>query len=61
MSEAKSGGNSIVKLVGEIPKKRNEMHLKHQKDYKGTGFNKNKKKELFKNRKHKGKGFLDGR
>ena len=57
MSKTKSGSNSTEILVGEIPKKRNEMHSNHQKDYKGTGFNKNKKKRLFKNRKHKGKEF----
>lgn len=57
MSKAKSSNNSTEKLVGEIPKKRNVEHLYHLINYNGTGFCKNKKKKLFKNRKHKGKEF----
>jgi hypothetical protein len=53
MSKIKSGNNSSEKLVGEIPKKRNIEHLDHQMNYKGTGFCKNKKKKLFRKRKHK--------
>ena len=53
MSKIKSRGNRTEILVGEIPKKRNIEHLDHQKNYKGTGFSKNKKKKLFRKRKHK--------
>ena len=57
MSRTKSSNDRIEILVGEIPKKRNVEHSNHKINYKGAGFSKDKKKELFKNRKHKGKEF----
>ena len=53
MSKIKSSNNRTEKLVGEIPKKRSIEHLDHLINYKGTGFSKNKKKKLFRKRKHK--------
>ena len=58
MSKVKSSNNRTEILVGEIPEKRNGMHLHHQVNYKGTGFIKSKKKKLFRKRKHKQKGVL---
>lgn len=45
MAKNKSSKDKIEKLTGKIPKKRNEVHLDHQINYKGTGFYKNKKKD----------------
>ena len=53
MSRTKLDGNRTEILVGEIPKKRNVDHLDHKINYKGAGFHKNKKKKLFRKRKHK--------
>lgn len=49
----KTKSKNIEILKGKIPKKRNLLHIEHQINYKGAGFYEDKKKRIFRKRKHK--------